>query len=60
MIRRRSVLAPLLAALALAACHRALPSPIPYRAVGDESRALREAFNGDVDKVRVVMLVSPS
>ena len=49
-----------LALLAVAACHREHTPAIPHRAVGDDNQALREAFNADIDKVRVIMLVSPS
>jgi hypothetical protein len=58
---KRSILAPaLLAALALTACHREHTPAIPHTAVGDDNQELRRAFNADVDKVRVIMLVSPS
>jgi hypothetical protein len=49
-----------LALLAAAGCHRQPQPGIAHKAVGDDNQAVREAFNADVDKVRVVMLVSPS
>lgn len=59
-MRQSMFVATALALLAVSGCHRDLARPAPYRAVGVDNRALREAFNADVDKVRVVMLVSPS
>jgi hypothetical protein len=58
---KRQVL-PLLAlgALAFAACHRERTAPIAHQLVGDDNQALRQAFNADADKVRVLMLLSPS
>ena len=49
-----------LALLAAAGCHRQPQPGIAHKAVGDDNQVLREAFNADVDKVRVIMLVSPS
>jgi len=57
---RPRVVAALLATLALWACHREHPPAIAYQRVGAEAEELRRAFNADVDKVRVVLLVSPS
>jgi hypothetical protein len=57
---RRAAVSLLLAAVALAGCHRESALAIAYRAVGDDNQALRQAFNDDVDKVRVIMLVAPS
>ena len=50
----------LIATLAFAACHRGGPAGIAHRLVGDDNQELRQAFNADVDKVRVIMLVAPS
>jgi hypothetical protein len=50
----------LLAAFAVAACQREHAPAIPHKAVGDDNQELRQAFNADVDKVRILMLVSPS
>lgn len=49
-----------MALFAVAACHREQTPAIAHKAVGDDNQALREAFNADIDKVRVIMLVSPS
>jgi hypothetical protein len=49
-----------MATLALAACQRERAPAIAYNLVGDDNFGLRQAFNADVDKVRVIMLVSPS
>ena len=59
-MRRAALLAALMATVAVAACHRDRAPAIAYLAVGDDNQELRRAFNADVDKVRVIMLVSPS
>lgn len=59
-MRRNSSVVLALALFAAAGCHRQSRPAIAHRAVGDDNQALREAFNADVDKVRVIMLVSPS
>jgi hypothetical protein len=59
MKRTISVVAAL-AVLAVTACHRQHTPAIAHRAVGEDNQALREAFNADIDKVRVIMLVAPS
>lgn len=46
-------------AVALVAC-RLEGKPQPFRTVGAEAATLRAAFNADVGKVRVVMLVAPT
>jgi hypothetical protein len=56
---KRALLAAL-ALVALGACHREHAAAISYKAVGEDNSELRRAFNADVDKVRVVMLVAPS
>lgn len=57
MHHRARTLSLLIAVAALAACHhRELAG---HRPVGDGNRGLRAAFDADVDKVRVVMLVAP-
>ena len=51
----------LLATLAVAAaCHREHAPAIAHKLIGDDNQELRQAFNADADKVRVIMLVSPS
>ena len=50
----------LMAALTLAGCHHEAVPVSAHKLVGDDKQALRQAFNADVDKVRVIMLVSPS
>jgi len=50
----------LLATLAFAACHRERTPAIAHQLVGADNQELRQAFNADIDKVRVIMLVSPS
>jgi hypothetical protein len=50
----------LIATLAFATCHREHTPAIAHKLVGDDNQELRRAFNADVDKVRVIMLVSPS
>lgn len=57
---RSSLSVALLATLAIAACHRENTPAIAHKLVGDDNQELRRAFNADVDKVRVIMLVSPS
>jgi hypothetical protein len=59
-MKRSGLVGSMLAILAVAGCHREPASAIPHQAVGDDNQALRAAFNADVDKVRVIMLVSPS
>jgi hypothetical protein len=59
-MKRSSFVAALLIALATAACHRQTPPAIAHKLVGEDNSELRLAFNADVDKVRVIMLVSPS
>ncbi|MEP6697724.1 MAG: hypothetical protein ABJA34_12740 [Pseudonocardiales bacterium] len=55
---RRFIGAPL-SLLVLLGC--ALPGhDRPHAAVGEQAVALRDAFNADVDKVRIVALVSPN
>jgi hypothetical protein len=59
-MKRSPLIAALFLALVATACHRQSSSAIAHRLVGDDSAELRTAFNADVDKVRVIMLVSPS
>lgn len=57
---RRAIVSFLLVAVALAGCHRDRAPAAAYHGVGDDNQVLRQAFNDDVDKVRVIMLVAPS
>ena len=59
-MKRATSVVSLLALLAVAACHREHVPAIAHKPVGDDNQALRAAFNADVDKTRVIMLVSPS
>lgn len=45
--------------LGVSACDR-LGTATPYVVVGDTSAAVKAAFNADVGKARVVMIVSPT
>lgn len=51
--------AAILSLLGVTACHH-LGTETPYVVVGDTSAAVKAAFNADVGKVRVVMIVSPT
>jgi hypothetical protein len=46
--------------LMAAGCQRPATPAIAHQQVGEENRALRDAFNADVDKVRVLMILAPS
>jgi hypothetical protein len=63
MIRRRRlsfrVLAVLCCGSAAAACAPHGP-PSPHAVLGADAEPLRSAFNADVGKVRVIMLVAPT
>jgi hypothetical protein len=59
-MKRSPMIAALAFALAVTACHRHTSPAIAHKLVGEDNRELRAAFNADVDKVRVIMLVSPS
>ena len=56
----RSAAALVLVAAALTGACRIQGKQQAFVAVGDEAATLRAAFNADVGKVRVVMLVAPS
>jgi hypothetical protein len=59
-MKRRLLPLLVLFALGFATCHRERTAPIAHQLVGEDNQALRLAFNADVDKVRVIMLLSPS
>ena len=59
-MKRSFALVALLVAVTATACHRQTAPAIAHRLVGDDNHELRAAFLADVDKVRVIMLVSPS
>ena len=61
MKRVRIAAAAALVALALLAggCH-VQGKRQPYTAIGPDGEALRQAFNADVGKVRVLLLVAPT
>ena len=46
--------------LALAAATHRSPNPPTYRSLDRAGEPLREAFNADAGKVRVLMLVAPT
>jgi hypothetical protein len=55
------LLAPFIALLAIGACRAKGPGPIAsHQRLDANASALRDAFNADYGKVRVVMLVSPT
>lgn len=56
-MRRAGVLLVLVAALA--SC-KVAGKKSPYSAVGPEAAALRDAFNADAGKVRLIVLVAPT
>jgi hypothetical protein len=59
-MKRSTFVIVLMAMFAVAACHREHAPAIAHQTVGVDNQELRQAFNADVDKVRVLMLVSPS
>jgi len=58
-MRHTRLLLPLCFALLAASCKPSGPAA-PYEVLDADASALRERFNADAGKVRVVMLVAPS
>jgi hypothetical protein len=48
------------ALFAVAGCHRDLARPAGYTRISADNHELRDAFDDDADKVRIIMIVSPS
>jgi len=59
MIRARTPFVPVLFALSLFACKAGGPES-PFTVLDEQATSLRDRFNKDIGKTRVVMLVAPT